>query len=84
MNAVYKRFKGCQQILSYRFGESLEQPYDKFDSAVSKQGIFKCVQEQTSNYGTNEIKVRQLFEVPEQKFSIALHLEAIDGTRTKH
>lgn len=84
MNTVYKRFKGCQQILSYRFGKSLEDPYDKFDSAVTKDGIFKCVQEQTTNYGTNEIKVRVLFEVPEKEFSIKLHLEAVDGSRTKY
>jgi hypothetical protein len=83
MKAIYKRFKGCTQILSYRFGDNLEEPYNKFDSFQHKDD-FVCIQEMVSNYGErNGIKKRVLFQVPKKNFSIKLHLEEIDGSYTK-
>jgi hypothetical protein len=83
MKDTYKRFKGCTQILSYRFGDSLEEPYNKFDS-FKYDSDFICIQEEVSNYGYNNgIKKRTLFQVPKKKFSIKLHLEEINGSYTK-
>jgi hypothetical protein len=80
MKDSYKRFKKCDQIISYRFGKTLEETYLKTDTFRTKDDVVYCIQEKVSNYGPqNRIMSRVVFKIPLKKFTITKHLEAIDG-----
>jgi len=79
---IYKKFEGCDQIMSFRFGETLEEPINKFDTFVHEDKMIG-LQEETCNYGEqNYTRERRLFVVDRKDFKIKKHLEGIDGART--
>lgn len=80
---VLDKFKGAFQIMSYRMGTDLTQPYDKYVFNIYENGVVKATQEQISNYENNGIKTRDLLIPKTKNFSYKQTMEVINGTRAK-
>lgn len=85
MKSIYKKFKDLPiQMISYRFGKSLEEPYSKFNTYYNKdKDTFICLYAQVDNYDNNKKYNQILFETPSKKFKLKQHLEVVNGSRSK-
>jgi len=82
MKSIYK---GADQIISYRMGADLTEPYDKFTIIKEDDGSVSCVQDRVTNYGFNNgIKSRQITGITKKDINSELVEGIVNGTRSNN
>lgn len=84
MKQEYSKFKDILKIYSYRFDKSLVNPYEKTLSVVLNNSFVHSSKTVINNYGEAEVYEEKFKPYKGKKINIKKHMEAVNGTHTKH